>query len=164
MIVETGPKESSTLSALLEQMNRYEKELHLPELNYEKDEDVDNFLYPKRQWLKGLSASDCNEGSILLEGYAHHLQRVINRCKVVINWAEDCITALIADTVAKEAGYKYEERRAVAVKKNENARRLEALRLEYRTRYNGLEYLPNKYEKQAEFYRELAMTKRKQAG
>ena len=169
MTQETGHNELSRLSALLEQLNRYEAELQSPALDYEKDEEVDKFLYPKKDWLRSLSAEDCNIGSILLEGHAHHLQRAVNRCKSIMKWAEECLGLVVAEQASKEKGYKYEERRALAIRtlvaeNKPTAMKLEQLRVDYQTRYYSFEYLPTKFEKQADFYKELAQTKRKSHG
>jgi hypothetical protein len=60
--------------------------------------------------------------------YALHLQTVYNKEQSRVNWANDNLRRIMANTVHNNQGRSAEERRLIAIKENEYARKLDELK------------------------------------
>lgn len=94
--------------------------------------------------LRKLSAVECAESAFVLGQYAHRLQQARNREQARVTWAEQSIRRLIASKVNNYKGVSFEERRLQAVKGDDAAQKLDAIRVKAQLRIDRVSFLADK--------------------
>lgn len=155
----TAEERQSNLDAVLA---HYEKNLGLRD-NVPPHE-ADEFMHMDRAALKQLSAEDCNEGYYILQRYAMYLQREVNKEQSHLTWADSTLNLAIVEECGQYKGSNYtpyEERRLLAIRGNEFARKLERLRMNAQLRIDRLSYIAADVHKIANALLEIKQTKGK---
>lgn len=109
--------------------------------------------------LTRMTASQCGEASVVLSQFAYQLQRLSNRETAHVVMLESRIDRALAPLLPEVFGWKYEERRLVAMK-DPGVEPLEKQRVAALTKVRRNEYVASKVEKLADRFVELQRTKR----
>lgn len=164
----SGPNESSAKQLTIQQrvgqlgsdLDDFEKSIGLPPLGSPNVTALALLDLTKEQ-LRGMTRDDCSEGAALLAQYSFYLQRVSNREKVIIDYCDSSINAIVRPRLNQQKGWSYDERRLLAIAENDVARHLEGVQVKAQTRLNRLGFLASKVENMSRRLSELADAKRK---
>jgi hypothetical protein len=110
--------------------------------------------------LKKFTAVECGEAAFVLRQFASHIQRSANREQARVTWAEESIKKIIAKTVNQYKGVSFEERKLQAVRDNDAASKLDAIRVRAKLRLERLAYMSSKIGDQAKSLESLQYAKR----
>ena len=94
-----------------------------------------------RKSLESLSPEDCGQIAYRLGQYAFYIQRTINRETARYNWADETIKEVIADELNNYKGYGYVEKSIQAIKHNDKAEALNAIKKYAKQRTDRLLYI-----------------------
>lgn len=149
---------------LMAELDRHQRALALPEYGQDLENEARDLLNVSRARIRGMSAEECEEAAILLQQLAFHLQRRQNRCDSTVLWCEESIRWVIAREVVVGRGYLFEERKALAIRQNAVASRLQALKVQAEVLARDIAYLSVRIENQARRFSDMAKIKGKQHG
>ena len=124
--------------------------------------EVENYIGMSRIELCKLSGEECGEISYILQAFAFHLQKEINKEQARVNWADNLINLKAADLAQQYNGYSYEERKKQAISNDDLLRKLEEIRRYAMTRLDRLSYLPARVAKMADSLEQLQYSKRRE--
>lgn len=150
-----GKEESSTMEKRLEDLDKildeYEVRLGISQQTLEANEqsvtnEVVNMAYSQ---LQKLSPRDCGEKAFVLQRYALHIQRAINREQTRVRWTEENIRALITPRLTQQRGTSFEERRLLAIREDDAAKKLDSIRVKAQLRIERLSFLTNRIDSMA---------------
>lgn len=125
----------------------------------EHNSEIDNYLGMSRYELAKLSNEECGEISYILNAFAFHLQKEINKEQSRVNWAQAKIDLKVGDLAQQYKGYSYEERKRQAINNDDILRKLEEIRRYAQTRLDRLSYLPGQVNKMANSLEQLQRSK-----
>lgn len=106
------------------------------------------------------TSDECAESAVILAQYAFNLQRVINKEKSQLLWAEERINKIIAPRMKQQQAYNYAERKAGAISEDTVALRLLKIKVESELRLSRIESLYFCIKNLSDKYSELAKTLR----
>jgi hypothetical protein len=132
----------SRLDALLDQ---YEGSLGLPSsCPKEVEVEATRLLTITPAELAALDRQQREDAAFTLEQFALFLQKSINREVARSHWAEERLKKVLGVKMPKHHAYSYEERRALALEGDEDAQRLERVRMEAVLRIDRASFLSNR--------------------
>lgn len=111
--------------------------------------------------LRKMTAIECGESAFILEQFATHLQRALNRLQSRAKMADEAIRKLIRGKLKAQAGYSFEERRLQAIHGDAAAQEWETIRVQAQLKIERLSYLASKVNQQADRLGSLQFSKRK---
>lgn len=152
-------KADAEVAKMTRLLDEYETSLGLPATSFSECEAT-KILTLSPQRLKQLTATDCGEYAFMLNQYATHLQRAINREKAIHDWADDVVRRLIAKSVGNAKGYFYDERRTLAVANSPLASQFDTVRRHAKNCMNTTEYMANRIDNMAKSLSALQSSKR----
>jgi hypothetical protein len=126
--------------------------------------DVEEYLNMSRDQMRKLSADECGEAGAILGLYALHLQTVYNKELAKVNWTNDNIRRIIAAQVKQYSAKSADERRLLAIRENDYAKRLDELRTWAQMVVDRLAYQSARVEFIARAYLALQQSKRQYNG
>jgi hypothetical protein len=157
---------TSTVEARIKKLNEsldaFEHSIGLPSMPLGPDNEMLLLLNLNRQMLRSMTAEDCGENAALLQQFAFHLQRAVNREKAKLDYCVENITHIVAKTVSQQKGWKYEERLPLAIRADDVAIKFDYFRVQFQNRINRINFLAAKVENQSRRLAELGETKRRQ--
>lgn len=103
---------------------------------------------------------ECAECSVILAQYAFNLQRVINKDKSQLLWADERIMKIIAPRLKMQQAYNFNERKTCAIAEDVVATRLLKLKIESELRLTRIESLYFCVKNLSDKYSELAKSLR----
>jgi len=126
------------------------------------DDSVEHYLTLPYADMHKLPHWECAEASLLIHMASLHVQSEINHKQTQAKWAEECITSLISRKITTYGTQftPYEYRRAMAIRDNEAAMSLEAIRVKLKVAIDQAAYMPKQLTSIADAYANLAETKR----
>jgi hypothetical protein len=126
-------------------LDEYEHGLNIPKYAANPDslpeDELNNYLTMDRKSLESLSPEDCGQIAYRLGQYAFYIQRTINRETARYNWADETIKEVIADELNNYKGYGYVEKSIQAIKHNDKAEALNAIKKYAKQRTDRLLYI-----------------------
>lgn len=128
-----------------ESLEQYEESLGLPAFEFAENE-VKRFLTLPFSALKKLDYEQCAEGVFVLEQFGFHLQRAVNREQSRIRWATESIDKMISGRLHQQPGFKFEERKLQAIRGDDAAQKLDAIRMEHQLKLDRILYVSNRVE------------------
>lgn len=142
---ESGTSRNSAterLAELEQRLEEYEKRIGLPTfgLAEEVQEEATRLLKLTPKELRKMSAVECSEAAYTLQQFSNQLQEAMNREQGRVRWANENIDKMIATVVHQVPGYKYEERRAKAVRANDAASKIDEIRVQAQMRIERLNF------------------------
>jgi hypothetical protein len=141
-------------------LDEYEESKGL--IKYKPHNEADRFINMKHSDMQKLTPDELGEAAILLAQFAYHIQRAFNEEVGRVNWAEDEVKRTIAGEVNQYQGSSYEERKLLAIKENEYARKLDYIRSYAKARADRLGYLSSRMEFLAKMFSDLRQTKKRE--
>lgn len=152
------------VAALLDELDEMQAALGLPPVRDTDDGEAARLMGLRAAELHGMTAVEAGEAATVLAGLAFHVQRKQNRWLSVAKWCDQSVRHVIAREVGNVRGYSYEERRSLAVRNDDVALKLEAVRLKAELQLTDLSYYANRIEYFARSFENLSQLKRKQHG
>lgn len=142
-------------------LDEYEASIGLPAFSFaQQDEDAKSIMQMSRSQIRKMTATECGESAFILNRFSSNVQRALNREQQMMEWCEENIHRIIAKTVADVKGYKYEERRPLAILSDDVAVKFDKLRVAAKSRVNRLKFLSNSIQNMARSLDQLQMSKR----
>jgi len=126
--------------------------------------EVNRFLTMSMAEIRRMSAEECGEAAVILNQAATYIQLETNSIQADINWCEEYVAFLIAETIAG-CGTQYtpfEYRQKIAIKQNDVAKQLQSILINAKARFQLLSYMPNQLRATAMAFSDLQQTKRTQ--
>lgn len=125
-----------------DELDNYEVSLGLPRtFPQENLNQATRLLSLTPTALRTMSAWELGEGAFVLTLFAGWLQRVTNKHKAQVKWAEESLRYLIGAKAAQLPFYNPQERLDVAIASNDAAQRIEQLRVEATLKLERISYL-----------------------
>lgn len=123
-----------------------------------KNGDAEKYLNLTYVQLRSLRQDEALAACYILYGYAHYVQRTLNKEKAVLDFAESSLYYIVADKINNYGdGYtKWEQKYYSAVKENPLARELMKLKTHCLSRVNLLSKTVDIIEKQSSVLEKLA--------
>lgn len=112
------------MSKLLETMSQYEHKVGLKEKIVPNP--IDSYLNMSREDMRKLSQAECREIALCLSQYSLFIQRCHNEKLNEANYAKNELDRTIVSEMQQVQAPTTEERRLLAIRNNELARRLES--------------------------------------
>lgn len=136
--------EESVIEQYVKKQDKFESDigLFLP-TKREDNTEIQKYLTMSRQELEKLTPTQCAEIAYLLSEYGFYLQRICNRCIMVVNTCESKIQDMISEPLKKTRGsfMTYSERYMDAIKNNHEIYKLYNQKQEAQSRIDRLSYL-----------------------
>lgn len=126
-------------------------------------EDVSQYFSLTKQQIEKMCAEECDETACLLLQKATQIQMEINKHHRVYNWANENIKAFISDKIEKFGGQytPSEVKKTIAIQNHTYTNKLYTLARKTKNYLDSLEYLPMCLKNQADFFMNLAKSRRK---
>lgn len=127
-------------------LDEYESSLSLPKYSSQygvAESEINQYLTMSRDEIEKLSPEDCAQISYRLAQFSFHIQRSINREIARLNWSEESIKETIADEINNYKGYGFVEKSLQAIKHNDKAQSLYAIKKYAKQRVDRLSYIAN---------------------
>ncbi len=124
-------------------LDEYENSIGFNPYNNVFQHNMEQYFSMTRDDIESMSPEDCAQVSYVLDNFAFHIQRSINREIARVNWAEDSIKEVIADEINNYKGYGYIEKSLQAIKHNDKASSLNKIKKYAKQRSDRLSYLAN---------------------
>lgn len=124
--------------------------------------EAEKYLTMSVDDLRHLNQEDTAYGAVALSLYGFHLQKLYNKEVSRFNWADASIRRAITSEVGQYRAASADERKALAIKNNAYASKLEEIKINAQARIDRLAYIATKVELVAERYKELQYVKNKQ--
>lgn len=140
-------------------LENYEKGLGIPKsINISETE---KYLNISQHELKSLTAEECGEAAFILSRFATHIQQAYNKEQSRISWCDNNIKHTICNQITQYKANSYEERKLLATRNDEHARKLDDIRTYAQHRADRIAYLPTRIESMVRTLLELQQTKRR---
>lgn len=126
-------------------LDEYEQSIGLPIYKNDifSEDELNQYLTMNRDSLEKLNPEDCAQISYRLAQFSFHIQRTVNRELARYYWADETIKETIADEINTYKGYGYQEKSGQAIKHNDRAKALNAIKKFAKQRSDRLSYLAN---------------------
>lgn len=124
------------------------------------DDEIDNLLNLEPEQIRRMSTIECAESAYILDEFAFHLQRALNKNQSLANWAEARINRIIAPLLSTMPGYSPSERNQQAVYSNDAARETQTIRISAQLKADRLSYLAGRVSSLATRMGDLSFVKR----
>ena len=124
--------------------------------------EVDKYINMSRIELCKYTREELGEIAYLLDAFAFHLQKELNKEQTRVNWAASNIALEVAKLAQQYKGYSYEERSKQAIDEHEGLRKLEKIRIYAQSRLDRLSYLPAKLNKMSDSLQQLQQSKKRE--
>ncbi len=124
--------------------------------------EADRYVNMKQEEIRKLTPEELGEAAVLLAQFSYHIQRALNEETSRVAWAEDEVKRAISGEVNQYQGSSYEERKLLAIKENEYARKMDYIRSYAKARADRLGYLSSKMEFLARMFSDLRQTKKRE--
>lgn len=124
-------------------LDEYETSIGIPKYtnNSMSSDELNMYLQMDRSQIEKLSPEDCAQIALRLSQFAFHTQRTLNREIARFNWAEETIKDVIADELNSYKGYGFVEKSIQAIKHNDKANSLNAIKKYAKQRIDRLSYI-----------------------
>lgn len=119
-----------------------------------------NLLEIEPEELRRMTAEECGEAAVILNSFAFHLQRAVNREMGRAKWADASVKKAITHSLGQQRGQSFEERRLLAIANDEAAAKLDQIGVQAQLRIERLSYLAAKAESVAKSFMGLQSTRR----
>lgn len=159
---EQGLTAQQKLDKLDAALSAYENTLGLEDVR--SNGEAKKYLNITHAELSKMTDEQCGEASVVLAQFGFHLQKALNRETAIIAWCEDATGRAIAQQVTQYDAKSADERKALAIKDNDYATKLQMLKTQAQARVNKINYLPSKTEWLSRTLLELQQTKRRKNG
>jgi len=123
------------------------------------ENELNLYFSMNRDALEKLSPEDCAQIAYRLSQFAFHIQRTLNREITRLNWAEETIKEVIANEINNYKGYGYVEKFYQAIKHNDKAGSLNAIKKYAKQRVDRLSYISNNIKNLADMILNIQKTK-----
>ena len=127
------------------------------------ESELNTYFSMNRDTIEKLSPEDCAQISYRLSQFAFHVQRTLNREIARFNWADETIKEIIADEINNYKGYGYVEKYYQAIKHNDKASSLNAIKKYAKQRIDRLSYISNTIKNLGDIVLSIQKTKVKHA-
>jgi len=159
----TETNQKTDYDSIVEFLDKYEDEVGLKQWNH--NPVVNEAMSFDGEQLKKMTAEECAEIAYQLMQYAAFLQRRINFEDSVVNWSNSKIELIVADKLAQyvppgKSFMTYDEKKMLAIKGDDAARRLYVIKVSAENRLKRLIFLPKRIEAMANMLIELQYAKR----
>lgn len=126
-------------------LDEYESSIGLHEYKPDlfSESELNGYLSMGRDQLEKLSPEDCAQIAYRMGQFSFHIQRTINRELARYNWADETTKEVIADEINNYKGYGYIEKSYQAIKHNDRANSLNAIKKYAKQRIDRLSYIAN---------------------
>ncbi len=126
--------------------------------------EVNRFLTATVHDIRRMSAEECGEAAVILSQEATYVQLQCNQLQADVNWCEQYVNFLVANTVMNCGGQytPFEVRKTIAIKNDDVAMKIQAAIVNARLRLDTLSYMPNQLRATASSFADLQQTKRTQ--
>ena len=125
------------------------------------DYDISPYFNYSTVELRALDAEDCSVAAGVLLQKSAKLQMEMNKHIRTQNWAIESIKSYIADKLSQFNKFMpYDVRKDLAIQNNEYTQKLSQLIRTTQTYIDTLQYLPTSIKNQADFFTNLARSKR----
>lgn len=159
---ETKSNERASTDDLAKQVDdllrQYEQSLGINNTN--PDIKAEKYLTMSEDEMKVMNGEDAARASIVLAQYSFYLQRSINIENRRMNWAQSMIDRTVLPSMKNYNASSAPERRAMAIKENSFATKLESLRCQAQARFDQMNYLSAKVDALSYRFSEYQQTKR----
>lgn len=126
------------------------------------DEDISSYFNYTERELRAKDSEDCDTIAGLLLQKSTQIQVELNRHIRTKNWANEAIKAFIADKLSSYDKYMpYDVRKDLATQSNEYSYKLAQLIRTTQVYIDTLQFLPASLKNQADFFTNLARSKRR---
>jgi hypothetical protein len=124
-------------------LDGFERGLGVPALAGEDEVTVEarRLLGMAPSAVRKMGAVECGESAYVLGQFAFRLQQAQNREQGRVTWATEAVKRTIAPRVDKYSGYSFEERKLKAVRDDEAASKLDAIRVRAQMRLDRLSFM-----------------------
>jgi hypothetical protein len=143
-------------------LDEYEQSISMPSYNNiggVPETEINDYLSMSRDQLEKLSPEDCAQIAYRLAQFSFHIQRTLNREIARHNWSEESIKDIIADEINNYKGYGYIEKSLQAIKHNEKANSLNAIKKYAKQRIDRLSYIANSLKNLSDIMLNIQKTK-----
>lgn len=127
------------------------------------ESELNTYFSMNRDTIEKLSPEDCAQIAYRLSQFAFHVQRTLNREIARFNWAEETIKEIISDEINNYKGYGYVEKYYQAIKHNDKASSLNAIKKYAKQRIDRLSYISNTIKNLGDIVLSIQKTKVKHA-
>ena len=127
------------------------------------ENELNSYFSMNRDDVEKLLPEDCAQISYRLTQFAFHIQRTLNREIARYNWADETVKEIVADEVNNYKGYGYVEKFYQAVKHNDKASSINAIKKYAKQRIDRLSYISNTIKNLADMLLNIQKTKVKHA-
>jgi len=155
---ESPKSVEASLGELDSILQEYESKTGIKNIN--PNIDAEKYLAMPTEILHKLTAEECGEASIILAQFGFYLQRSFNIETGRINWASSMIDRVLASEAKQYNAPSAAERRMLAIRNNEGAKKLENIRCNAQARADRLNYMSAKVESLSQRFADLQVTKR----
>jgi hypothetical protein len=138
----------------------YEKGCGIPDTKFHNE--AEQYLSMTHNQLQKLTAEQCGEAAIVLAQFGFHLQRNYNTEMARVTWADESCKSTVAPALNQYKAPSFEERKLLAIRDNDYATKIDAIRRWAKVRAERLAYLSGKVEFLARALLDLQQTKRRQ--
>jgi uncharacterized protein YjeT (DUF2065 family) len=121
---------------------------------------VRELLEATPEQLRSMGAIELGEGAVLLEQFAFHVQRAVNRQQARARRCEEGIKKALSGSIHRQQASSAEERKMMAIANNSVAERLHAAMVDAQLRIDRLAYLAQRANDMSRAIMALASTKR----
>lgn len=130
------------LKEITQALESYEKTLNMPPpVSPLSEEEVQHFFTMSRDEIEAMSSSQCAAVAYQLAQYGLYIQRMSNRERSRVTWAENSLKAVIAKSLDSYSQYmKHEAKVELICCENESARKLKNVISYSEQRFERLTY------------------------
>jgi hypothetical protein len=123
------------------------------------EDELNSYFSMSRDSIEKLSPEDCAQIAYRLSQFAFHVQRTLNREITRFNWADETVKEVVADEINNYKGYGYIEKYYQAIKHNDRAQSLNAIKKYAKQRIDRLSYISNSIKNLADMILNIQKTK-----
>lgn len=140
-------------------LDEYENSLGLPKFVEQIDEEqITKYCQMSRTQMEALDVESCAEISLLLGGYAFHLQRAFNRENARVNWADNILKSLVSGRETQYRG-NWESQFHQAVQGDEYTKKIFKIKSYAKNRADRIQFLSNSVKNISDLYVNLQRAK-----
>lgn len=144
-------------------LQEYENGIGLPEL-HPNSKEIEALLNLDMALIRKYSAEQCGESAVMLSRFAFHIQKCYNKEMALFNWANSMINRTIGSELNQYKAFHFEEKKMLAIKGNDRAKKLEEIKIKVQLRTDRLAYMSSRIESLKDTFLELQQTKRRTYG
>jgi len=140
-------------------LNEYEARLGLAEFNEDHDgSEINTYLGMDRRQMEKLTVEDCAEIAMILDSFAFHLQRALNRETARVNWSKNVLREMISGRESQYNG-SWDSQFVQAIKENSYAKGVFKIQNYAQQRADRITYLATSVRSRSNLFMNLQKAK-----